>query len=268
MRARGPLRGGAALHPGPLRVALVLGAVFWAAAPAAAQDALAGADRAYDEGRLRDAAVAYDDALAAGGLDPARLVRAHLRLGVLSALGGELDRTERHFAAALALDPTRDAPEELSPELRARFEALREARGGRRLSLSLEREDGAIVITVRDAPEGLARTLEAAGGTWRERVEWTGAPLRLEPPPEALPIEAVLFDAHGNRLARAGARTAPAALVEASAPLAPGEATGGRNLLESPWLWVAVGAILIGIGVAIAVSASGDRYLLQPPVVR
>lgn len=268
MRARGSLRGGAALRPGPLRVALLLGALSLTAAPAAAQDALAAADRAYDDGRLREAAVAYDDAIASGGLDPARLVRAHLRLGVLSALGGELRRTEGHFAAALALDPTGDAPAELSPELRARFEALREARGGRRLSLSIAREEAAIVITVRDAPEGLARTIEAAGGAWRERVEWTGEPIRLEPPPEALPIEAVLLDAHGNRLARAGARTTSAALVEASEPAAPEGVTGGRNLLESPWLWVAVGAILIGIGVAIAVSASGDRYLLQPPVVR
>lgn len=266
VRPRGPLPVGAALRAGSLRVALAL--LTCVGSGASAQDALAAADRAYEEGRLREAARAYDDAVRGGGLEPADLVRAHTRLGVLRAMAGDGAGAERHFAIALALDPARDAPEELDPELRARFEAVREARDGRRVALAIDAREGALFVEVRDAPRGLALAVQIEGASFRERHAWNGAPVRVEPPPGSLPIEAVLLDGHGNRLARAGARSTPAVLTSTDGAGAPAEARGGHGLLESPWLWVAVGAIVIGVGVGVAVTASGDRYLLQAPVVR
>ena len=227
---------------------------------------LDAADRAYDEGRVALARDAYTAALRSGSLDPAELVRAYVRLGILAALEGDTEGFERRVAFALALDPVRDAPEELSPELRARFEAIREARDGRRAALTIERDRGVIVIDVSDAPEGLAHAVDVRGSAgFEQRLAWEGTALRVTPPPGALPIEALLLDAHGNRLARAGARLeAVAAITTAPAPAD----TGARNLLESPWLWIVVAAIVIGIGVAVGVSASGDRFVLEPPVIR
>jgi hypothetical protein len=262
------LRVGAALLAGALRVAIA-GALLAGASmvsPALAQGGLDAADRAYEEGEVASARDAYETALRSGSLDPAELVRAHLRLGILAALEGDTEGFERRSAFALALDPVRDAPEELAPELRARFEALRDARAGRRATLTIDRDRAAIRIDVRDAPEGLAHRVDVRGGDgFEQQLAWEGTPLRITPPPSALPIEALLLDAHGNRLARAGARLeAVAAITTAPAPAE----TGARNLLESPWLWVVVAAIVIGIGVAVGVSASGDRFLLEPPVIR
>ncbi len=256
------------MHRGALRIALL---ALLAPATALAQAPLADADRAYDDGRLGEAAHAYDDALATGALDPALLTRAHVRLGVLAALEGEDEATDRHFAIALALDPVRDAPEELTPELRARFDALREARDGHRLTLAIEMEDEGMHLVVRDAPPDLVQTIVVRGGHgWERRFPWSGEPITIDPPPEAMPVEAFALDAHGNRLARAGARIEVPVVLGEPAPLTqpPANGDGGRNLIESPWLWIVVGTIVIGAAVAVGVSASGDRYTLDPPVVR
>lgn len=268
MRDRKRLRVGAALLAGALRVAIAgaLLAGVLLPSPALAQAGLHAADRAYEEGRVAPARDAYEAALRSGALDPAELVRAHLRLGILAALEGDTEGFERRSALALALDPVRDAPEELPPELRARFEAIRDARAGRRATVTIDRDRAAIRIDVRDAPEGLAHRIDIRGGDgFGQQLAWEGTPLRITPPLSALPIEALLLDAHGNRLARAGARLEAVASIT-TAP-APAE-TGARNLLESPWLWIVVAAIVIGIGVAVGVSASGDRFLLEPPVIR
>ncbi len=233
---------------------------------AAAQDSLAAADRAYDDGHLQEAAREYGDALATGALDPAALVRAHVRLGVLAALEGDTAAMERHFTVALALDPVRDAPEELSPDLAARFDTLRDAREGRRLALAIDRTDAAgLQLEVRDAPEGLVRTIVVrGGGDWERRFAWEGEPIAIDPPAVALPVEADALDAQGNRLARAGARIAAPVIVRVEEPIeAPRPGDGARNLIESPWLWVVVGAVILGVAVAVGVSASGDRYLLE-----
>lgn len=232
---------------------------------ARASSPLDAADRAYDEGRIADARRAYEEALELGTLEPSLLVRAYVRLGILAALAGEDALSQRYFEHALALDPVRDTPEELSPRLRARFEVLRAARGGQRVVLAIDEADDALVLSVRHAPVGLAHGLVVRGaGGFERREAWQGRPVRIEVPDRAGPIEAQLLDVHGNRLARAGARLAPVLAV--TLPEEPERR--GRNLLESPWLWVAVGAIVIGIGVTIGVGASGDRYRLEAPVVR
>jgi hypothetical protein len=243
--------------------ALALAIVFSLASGARAQS-LADADRAYRTGRFEQAARGYEQAIAAGSLEPSDLVRAHEQLALVAVLNGDAARAEESFAIVLALDPARPAPAELPPEWRERFEAWRTERGGRRLTLSLERAADAFVLGVHDAPDALARTIEVRGeGHFRQRLAWDGQPLRIEPPPTALPLSAVVLDAHGNRLARAGVRPIAAASITQ-----PATQVAGRSLLESPWLWIAVALVVIGASVAIGVSASGDRYILGPPVIR
>jgi hypothetical protein len=225
----------------------------------------AQADREYAAGHFDEAAVRYEAAVASGGLEPAELIRAHERLGLVSVLRGESESAENHFRMVLALDPTRATPAELPEEWRARYAAIRAAREGRRITLVLERDGGSFVLTARDAPADSAYTIQVRGrGGWVHRAPVEEEPLRIEPPPDALPLAAVLLDANGNRLARAGVRPIAASSIE---PVRP-EPAHGRSLLESPWLWIAVALVIIGVGVGIGVSASGDRYLLGAPVIR
>jgi hypothetical protein len=87
----------------------------------------------------------------------------------------------------------------------------------------------------------------------------------MSPPASALPIEVYLLDPHGNRVARAG--IAPIETPEPIREPAPPQ-QAGDDLIESPWLWLGVGLVVGGIAIAIGFSASGDRYLLDSPVIR
>lgn len=259
------------LHGRSLALAAFLG-VF--AASAAAQDPLARADRAYDAGRLAEAGVAYESALEGGALDPPELVRVHLRLGVLTAMGGQPSQAERHFALALALDPTLDPPPELDEALAERFVALRETRDGHRLSVRLRASDEGVLLEVRDAAPGAVRQVLARGaGGYEQRFAWEGERLPIDPPAAALPLEVVALDAHGNRLARAGARRGGLPTPRAVSPLdrdgeSPAHEGTTPSWFETPWLWIVVGLAVLGVGVAVGVSASGERYVLDGPVVR
>ena len=253
-----------------------------ASAQPASGDPLARADAAFEEGRVAEAGRAYEDAIESGALDPDGLARASLRLGIVCALGSEDARAGRHFANALALAPSLPTPEGLSDALAARFEALRSAREGRRVRVVVEvsGEDAPIGVDVRDAPPGLVRTIEIEGTGLRRTHAWDGVRIDFDVPSASRPIAARALDAHGNVIASAGARAAVSneqstltvpALVEpvlAQPGLAAETAPDETPLIESPWLWIAVGVVAIAVGVVIGVTASGDRYVLNAPVVR
>lgn len=255
VRPRRSLQLGAALRRGSLPAIAVLLCV---ASPARAQSALDAADREYAAGRIAAAGRGYEDALATGDLSPPVLARVHARLGVIAALGDD-ELAARHFALALAIDPALASPSELDDARRARFEAMR----GDGVFVRVERVGPGLVIDVVGAPGELARTIEVRGVEWRRRFPWGEGELRtIHPPPSAMPIEVWLLDPHGNRVARAAYGALPAAAPVVPAP------DPGQALIESPWLWVALGVILLGVGVAIGVSASGERFVLGAPVIR
>jgi tetratricopeptide (TPR) repeat protein len=280
--ARQRLPGVAALRRGALRVArpvcalgLALGpllglAVGLCAAPAAAQ-AAAAADAAYAEGRLSDARDAYARALAAGALEADALVHVHLRLGALAALGQEEARAARHFAAALALAPDAAAPDGLDAEAREAFAAIRHARQGARLRAVVEGADAPapVRIDVREAPPGLVHALEVRGrGGFSRRLAFRGDAVALDAPAAARPLTVRVLDAHGNVLARAGAPAPDAPPPSEAPPEPPPEPEADAGLVESPWFWVVVGAVVLGVGLAVGLGASGERYVLDAPVVR
>jgi hypothetical protein len=250
VRARQPLQRRSALRGGSLPIALALVVLTALASPARAQ--IGGADRAYDEGRFAEAGRAYEDALATGALDPSGLAHVHLRLGVIAALGGDAALVDRHFVIALAIDPALEAPAELDPARRARFEAMR----GERVRVHAERTG----IVIEGAPAELALSIEARGEGWNRRFPWEGTRITIAPPASALPIDVRLVDPHGNGVARGR--------IEAPRVIEPPRTDSGEEIIESPWLWVAIGVILLGVGLAIGFSASGERFVLGAPVIR
>lgn len=265
------------MRPGPLRVAagLALGAALaLGASRAAAQDPFEAAERARAEARLEEALALYRAALESGRLGLSEVAHAHLRLAELAFLGDELEAGTRHLGYALALRP--DAPvTEAPPAMQEAAAAILVERSQRALRAVVELSDPSapIVIDVRDAPDGLVRTIEVRGpGDWSRTLAWDGEARTVDPPAEARPIGVQLRDAHGNAIGAAGVwpaapPPAPPAPEPPDIPPAPEpEGEDGDDVFENPWLWVAIGVVLVVAGVAIAFTASGERYVLGAPV--
>lgn len=264
------------MRAGALRVALALVALG-VALPAAAQDGFEAAERARAEARLEDAERLYDEALESGQLGLSEVAHAHLRLAELAYLGEELGAGERHLRYALALRP--DAPVSDGPQsMQDAAAAILVERSQRTMRVVLEISDPSapIAIAMRDAPDGLVRTVLVAGPEgWRRTIAYEGEErLEVSPPQASRPIGVRLLDRHGNALGSAGAWPAPPAEVVV-APTAPAPVTAepppeeeedGEEVFENPWFWVAIGVVAVIAVVAIAFTASGDSYSLGPPV--
>lgn len=279
MRPRQRLLVLSALRPGPLRVGLALAALAIAlgAGRARAQDPFEAAERARAEARLEEALAGYRAALESGQLGLSEVAHAHLRLAELAFLGDEVDAGTRHLRYALALRP--DAPVAEGPQpMQDAAAAILVERSQRPLRAVLEISDPSapIVVDVRDAPEGLVRTVEVRGpGGWSRTIAWDGEARSVDPPAAARPIGVQLRDAHGNSVGAAGVW--PAAPVAAPPPpdeppppdVTPApepEEEGGEEVFENPWLWVAIGVVVVVAAVAIGFTASGDSYTIGPPV--
>lgn len=293
----GPLRVGDP-RPASRWVALGVGvAVALVAADLSAQDRFEAAERARAEARLDEAEAAYEAVLSSGELGLSEVAHAHLRLAELSFLGEELEAGTRHLRYALSLRP--DAPVDDGPQaMRDAAAAILVERSQRTLRAVLEVSDPSapIVVDVRDAPEGLVRTLTLRGGEdWSRTVSWDSDPISVHPPAAARPIGVRLFDRYGNTLGSAGVWPAPVAAVSApvNAPPSPAEVAaaavptptqpaptqpapadssessegeGGDNVLENPWFWAAIGVVVVIAVVAVAFTASGESFTLGPPV--
>lgn len=280
MRPRQRLLVLAALRSGPLRVAgLALAATLaLTAARAHAQDPFEAPERARAEARLEDALAGYRLALESGQLGLSEVAHAHLRLAELAFLGDELEEGTRHLRYALALRP--DAPVTDGPQtMQDAAAAILVERSQRALRAVLEISDASapIVVDVRDAPDGLVRTLELRGpGDWSRTIPWDGEPRSVEPPAASRPIGVQLRDAHGNLVGAAGVWPAVAPPVAVpppdvipppdETPAPPPEEEDEPEFFENPWLWVAIGVILVIAGVAIGFTASGDSYSIGAPV--
>lgn len=287
--------------PGPARrLALVLAvAASCALAPAAvrAQDAppdgsqrLAEALEPYRRGRVSEAIAALQ-ALAESPVDRDTLAQAYLHLGLLRAAMGDEDTARRDFAIALAIDPTLAPPPELGPSLRPLFDSARSAVGeGARLRLDApeeapEGEPLTVGIETQEAPAGLVaahrlRVVPGEGeplvlrreGSSRAELRVPAAALRAP----GVQLEAEALTLHGAVIAQTSRALRVSIAPPSAAALAlpePGEDrdTSSGNVLEEPWLWIVVGAVVIGagvgIGVGVAVSEQTRTYDLGVPMV-
>ncbi|MCB9598388.1 MAG: hypothetical protein H6719_37085 [Sandaracinaceae bacterium] len=269
------------MRSGPLRVAAALVVGAWlagGASSARAQDPFEAAETARAEARLEDASAAYTRVLESGELGLSEVAHAHLRLAEIAFLGEEIELGTRHLGYALALRP--DAPVTDGPQaMQDAAAAILVERSQRRLRAVLEISDPSapIVLDVRDAPAGLVRTIEVRGpGGWSRTFAWDGEARSLEPPAESRPLGVRLLDAYGNALGSAGVWPAaapaapPAEVIPPVALPTPAEPEPeeeeGDNVFENPWLWVAIGVVLVVAGVAIGFTASGDSYVVGAPV--
>jgi len=270
-----------ALRVGRIALAAALCATV-VTASARAQDRFAAAEQARANAQLDEAQQAYEAVLASGVLGLSEVAHAHLRLAELAFSVEDLETADRHLRYALALRP--DAPVAEGPQLmQDAAAAILVERAQRPLRAVLEVSDASspIRIDLRDAPPGLVRVIRVRGPeAYTRTLAWDGQAHELDPPAASRPIGVRLLDAHGNALGSAGVWPAPEVVATVVAPpvlvpeprevaqaaleVEPEEE--GDDVIENPWLWVAIGVVLVVAGVAVGFSASGDRYTVGAPV--
>jgi hypothetical protein len=239
------------------------------------------AEARYRRGDLPGALEAFDATLRAGGLEGSTLARVHWHLGVLHAIVGDEAAARTDFASALAIDPSLPMPDELPPEKQALFASVR--RDTQRAELHVEPlevdPEGETILRVVAPPLATRTRLEVTppdGEPWSvetsstsarvDAAAWRGAP--------RLVVRAIAFDAYGNVVARTSVSlVAPrrsSEPVEGPERYAlPYESPPERSVAKSPWLWLGIGAVVIGGAVAAVLLTTRDtRYVAEPSVVR
>ncbi|MEM9073373.1 MAG: hypothetical protein AAGE52_33015 [Myxococcota bacterium] len=242
--------------------------VILGASMAQAQDSVEEAEALYREGALPDALRSFQAALEAGGHEPDTLASVYWHLGVLSTITGAEAEAARSFERALSLDPNLRTPDELPPEAQDRYRALQ--RQARRLELRLQpgevssTQETSIALSIRNAPDGLARTVRASAAPegappWRSEASAGEERIGIEPAAwrgsDRLQVEVQVVDAHGNILARA---TTTLRATSEAAPVVP---TNERSVAASPWLWTSVAVVVLGaVLAAVLLSRRDDRF--------
>lgn len=241
---------------------LVLLCCALAAAPAAAADPLAQAQRAYtavEYGKCKDEA---QRALEEPGDRAARLDAWRL-LGLCQAALGDTDAAREAFKRMLAVDWAAKLPDGLSPRFTSSFREAKGSFGGvAPLSLAVadqQIDGGTRVINLKITDE-----LELAHKiAWRGAAGSSGGPVRAAPLLQLeLPAE---VDVTVTALDKAGGEVAVLAIAahvaEQLQPLPPEEGAQGGF----PWVGVGIGA---GVVLVAAAAAGGAAFvLLQPQVV-
>lgn len=273
------------------------------AQPCRAQDALGEARTAFDAGDLEAASGLYEQARAAGGLEPAALAEVELRLGVIARASSDPEGMRVHFQRALALVPTLPAPSELPPRGRRALEALRaqqHAPAEASVDAPALPETGPVEVhgSVANAPAGMVTELRFTLGEWSETVPV--APGTASVPEDRWPTETsvLLVDAltpEHNVVAHARvevpgrpppappppaepeaqpdltATTPPPATTvppEAIAPPPSPSPPPERSIFEEPALWITVGLVLAGAIVGAVLGATlHDRWVVGVPTV-
>lgn len=241
-------------------LSLILGSVL-AAAPAAAEDALAQAQKAYagvDYAKCRDQA---QEALEQPAEKQERLDAWRL-LGLCQAALGETDGAREAFKRMLAVDWNAKLPEGLSPRFTSTF---REAKGSfvGAQPLALTVADRKTEGGTRNVRLKIVDELELVHKvSWRGAAGSTGAPVRAAPLLLLeLPAE---VDVTVSALDKAGGEVAtldlPADKPEAPPPPPPVEVEEGGF----PWVGVAIGA---GVLLVAGAAAGGAAFVLTQPQV-
>jgi hypothetical protein len=250
-------------------------------ASTSAAQSVEAAEARYRRGDLPGALEAFDATLRGGGLEGSTLARVHWHLGVLHAIVGDDTAARVDFGNALAIDPSLPVPDELPPEKQALYEAVR--RDTRRAELHVEPlevdPEGETLLRVVAPPIASRTRLEVTppdGDPWSvettttsarvDAAAWRGAP--------RLVVRAIAFDAYGNVVARTSVslvapRRAPESTEGPEAYALPYETPSERSVAKSPWLWLGIGAVVIGGAVAAVLLTRRDtRYVAEPSVVR
>jgi hypothetical protein len=223
--------------------------------------------------RAREAA---HRAVDGGGLDTAQLARAYEIIGLCAASVGSNAEAHAAYLRLLALAPETRPSDILPPEKNRPFY---EAQGfwlARRDRLGLELDIDSTTRHVKvqlSDPLGMGNKLvyEEPGDAATRVVHplpTSGSTVSLEVPPRpgAVAFVVDLIDEHGNLVVRAQGKLEPAPpdagkdckgpCLDRTAPLPPPVVVGieppsptrseRRSWVRSPWLWTAIGVVVVG----------------------
>ncbi len=269
--------------------------------PAAAQSGekrslLLEASQAWDSADLNAAAELYDQALKQGGMFPADVLVAYVRIGTVSAAKGQNNAALSAFRVAAALDPNFELPSEAGPKARAIYKQARkdaEQQGGK-LEITAEvpsqSAPDAEFVVVAKIDEAFAPLIVDVGITVQDPSVSTSTikpwstkkpadtKVQFEVPGKVVMAGANLLvrvdalDAHGNRWASTQARVKVDAssdpdrfaLLETK-PEKKKEQNGSGGFWASPWPWVIGGALIVGGTATYFIVRPNDEVLVSAP---
>ena len=258
-------------------------AVLWTTVAAlstsqAAAQEVETARRQYLSAEFEESAASFEAILARPSLDRADAAEAHRYLAALRQMLGDAGAASQHADAAVALDPTVEAPEGAAPETAAALAAARDRLGGQTAVLR-------ITASERAGPNPSFRTeavVAPAPPAMADRIE-----LRCVSGPHsateraALPrVVLTLEQTAGDVVCRASVRTAGGAtLLETRETLSPALTAPAAALASMPeaeddsgsvWPIIGVGAGVAAIGATVllvVLMSGGDQATLGGPEV-
>lgn len=230
------------------------------ASPALAQevDHLARAEQAYLDVEFEATRDHGLEALRGGGLDPERLVRCYMLLGIASSALREEDAARDYFVRMLGIDPDAQLDESVNPQMRDPYLEARgmwAARPGRlEIEVGLDRAASSVRVELRD-PSDMARRVRIAARLEGEAefatVEYEASATLAAPVTGAAGADRVeyyveVLDIHGNTLLAEGSPFDPRVVGR----LRMGGGSGVA-FFEEPLFWIIAGAAIV-VGAALA----------------
>lgn len=247
--------------------------------PATADTTLMQAQKAWEEAELTKAADLYDQALKEGGLYPADVLVAYVRIGTVRAAMNQRNAALSAFRVAATLDPAFELPSEAGPKAKQLYKQARadaEKQGGK-LDITAEVPEqsaaGAMFVVTAHVPEAFVPLIVDVGITVSDpsisstsykpftSKQAAATEIRFEVPGKAvvpganLLVRVDALDSHGNRWASAQSRVKVAARKRVIEPgpgdgMIPGEDEENKKksggFWGGPWPWVIGGAVVAG----------------------
>jgi hypothetical protein len=276
---------------GVLSLLLLATAPVWAAPKSFGQ-----ADTSWHQGELEKAKEQYEQALAAGGLEPGDVVIAHSRVGVVKAALNDTNGALSAFRVCSAIDPNFQLPAESGPKAKKLFEQARkeaQAQGGEKLSLTLKAPDtipskqGFTLET--EIPPGFAVLVSevvvaiedpVTGKKWKRKKSAEPSltfdfPKRVAMPGARLKVRASAVDAQNNawtitdgKIRVEGLRGGAEGGMEdepVPEPVKPPEKDKDSGFFSGPLPWIIGGALVVGGIVAFAITRKPDEVSVGAP---
>ncbi len=274
--------------------ALLLAIVFVSAPAVAAPKSFGQADAAWHQGELEKAKDMYEQALAAGGLDPTDVVLAHSRVGTVKAALNDTNGALSAFRVAAAIDPDFELPAESGPKAKKLFQqARKEAKQqGEKLSITLKAPDtvpasqGFTLET--EIPPGFAVLVSevvvaiedpVSGKKWKRKKSAEPSltfdfPKRVAMSGARLKVKASAVDAQNNawtitegKIRVEGMRASDGGMDDEPAPEPTKQPEKDKDggFLTGPWPWIIGGALLVGGIVTYAVTRKPDEVSVGAP---
>jgi len=261
----------------------------------AAPKSFGQADTAWHQGELEKAKELYEQALAAGNLDPADVVIAHARVGTVKAALNDTNGALSAFRVAAAIDPNFELPAESGPKAKKLFQQARkeaQQQGSEKLSITLKAPDtipanqGFTLET--EIPPGFAVLVSevvvaiedpVSGKKWKRKKNAEPSltfdfPKRVAMSGARLKVRASAVDAQNNawtitegKIRVEGMRGSEGGMDDEAPPepTKQPEKDKGGDFFSGPLPWIIGGALVVGGIVAYALTRKPDEVSVGAP---